>query len=393
MGQESTTFAHDIITELVSTHTNLNLDTDIIVYNDNFYDVVLSHDSLGLGESYILGWWDEGSRSLDELFYEITKVDLKNKLIESSFLPKFTQNITILYNYFFLNNSIENSKIVALQHYDLDIQLYETMLGNTMTYSCGYFLNSHESLDNAQYNKLELVKRKLNVKTGMRILDIGSGWGTLAAYLGDYHAHVDGITISREQFMYARKKFQNEYVKFYLEDYREFKPSYQYDAIISVGMFEHVGSKNYEEFMKIVDNLLKPQGIFLLHTIGVTKSAIVPDRWIDKYIFPNYQLPSLEQIIQSSKNYFVVEDVHNFGSNYDKTLMCWHNNFVTNFDKLNKKLYKPLTNEFYRMWTYYLLSCAGSFRSRQLQLYQVVMVKNPILAYNRPTLENASIII
>ena len=152
-------------------------------------------------------------------------------------------------------------------------------------------------------------------------------------------------------------------------------------------MFEHVNSNNYEEFMRIVNDLLKDEGLFLLHTIGSIKSVHVADRWISKYIFPNSHLPSLSQISKSSEKIFVIEDVHNFGANYDKTLMCWYNNFVTNFEELNKNIAKPLNIEFYRMWTYYLLSCAGAFRSRKIQLYQVVLAKNPLMAYSRPNLD------
>ena len=375
--------SRDLIKELISC-TNLDLDTDIIVHNEKFYDRVFRDESLGLGESYLLGWWDAKGKTLDEIFYDVSKADLKNKLCEMSLVSKLTLGLNWLYNYFYPVKSIEDSKIVALRHYDLDRKLYESMLGNLMVYSCGYFMNENDTLERAQYNKMELIKEKLNVRPGMRILDIGCGWGELAAHLGGNNVYVDAITISREQYDYAKEKFEKENIKFHLQDYREFKPKYKYDVIVSVGMFEHVNSNNYEEFMKITNGFLKDQGLFLLHTIGSTKSVYVPDRWINKYIFPNSQLPSLAQITQSAEQLFVVEDVHNFGANYDKTLMCWHDNFVKNLDELNKKLTKPLNTEFYRMWKYYLLSCAGAFRSRKLQLYQVVLAKNPLVAYNRP---------
>lgn len=376
--------SNELIRDLVLSCTDIKLDTDIVVHNDKFYDRVFNEESLGLGETYMLGWWDAKDKTLDELFYDVTKADLKSKLLDLSLISKLRLGWTWLYNYFYPVRTIDESKIVALQHYDLDRKLYESMLGDSMVYSCGYFMNETDTLDQAQNNKMELIARKINLKPGMRILDIGCGWGRLAYYLGQNNVYVDAITISREQYDFAVEHFQNDYVKFHLQDYREFKSDHQYDAIVSVGMFEHVNSNNYVEFMKIAYSFLKPQGLFLLHTIGSTKTVDVPDRWIGKYIFPNSHLPSLSQITSSVENLFVVEDVHNLGANYDKTLMCWYNNFVSGFNELNQQLKTPLSNEFYRMWTYYLLSCAGGFRSRKIQLYQVVLAKDPVETYERP---------
>lgn len=372
-----------IIYKLMSKITDIDLDTDIVVHNSEFYDRVFYENSLGLGETYMLGFWDTNGKTLDELFCTVCKEDLKSQLLEMSISSKISLGMTWFYNYLFPVKSIEDSKIVALQHYDLDRKIYESMLGKSMTYSCAYFKTGLETLDQAQLNKMELIKIKLGIKPGMRVLDIGCGWGSLAAYLSIDNVCVDAITISKEQYAYATEHFESDRVKFYLQDYREFKPQYQYDAIVSVGMFEHVNSNNYEIFMKTVHALLKPRGLFLLHTIGSTKSVYVPDKWIGKYIFPNSQLPSLAQITLSAEKLFVVEDVHNFGSSYDKTLMQWHNNFTTNYELLNQSMEIPLTKEFYRMWTYYLLSCAGAFRARKIQLFQVVLAKDPVVHYDR----------
>lgn len=374
-------YSRKIINQL-ATLADINLNTNIIINDEIFYDRVFQDESLGLGESYMMGWWDAGNITLDEFFFRIGKAELKEKLIQLSYYSRFKLGLVWLYNYLFPVKTIEDSKVVALKHYDLDKEIYEAML-EPMVYSCGYFINPSDTLKQAQNNKMELIKQKLKIKPGMRILDIGCGWGELAAFLGKDNIYVDAITISNEQYKYAKDKFENEYIAFYLSDYREFKPSYKYDAIVSVGMFEHVNSNNYVEFMEIVYDLLKPEGLFLLHTISSNKTVVVPDRWINTYIFPNSCLPTLAQIAKSSENFFVTEDVHNFGSHYDKTLMCWYNNFVTNFDKLNEKLSKPLGKVFYRMWTYYLLSCAGTFRARKIQLYQVVMAKNPLNGYQR----------
>ncbi|XWV25071.1 cyclopropane fatty acyl phospholipid synthase [Tupanvirus deep ocean] len=375
-------FSREIINKLAQI-SGIEIGIDIIVNDERFYDRVFKDDSLGFGESYVLGWWDAGAMELDEIFYRISKANIKNKLYDLSFYSKAKLVSLKLYNYWFPVNSIEESKVVAVQHYNLGNELYEMML-EPMIYSCAYFRSPSDSLYQAQINKMELISKKLKIESGTRVLDIGCGWGELAFYLSENNVFVDGITISEEQFQYAQQKFSSDYVKFHLVDYREFAPSYQYDAIVSVGMFEHVNSNNYKEFMEIVHKLLKPGGLFLLHTIGSNISTNICDRWINKYIFPNSALPSIAQIASSSEGKFVIEDVHNIGPHYDKTLMCWYNNFTKNFDKINSKRETPFSNEFFRMWSYYLLACAGSFRARNIQLYQVVLSKESDDAYQRP---------
>lgn len=361
----------------------IEIDKDILVHDDRFYDRVFRYGSLGLGESYVLGWWDAGSMGIDSLIFKICRADLNAELAKMSYYARIKMGLSWLYRYCFPVGTIEDSKMVALQHYDLDKQIYEAML-DIMVYSCAYFKNTNDTLYQAQINKMDMIYAKLGLNAGMKILDIGCGWGTLASYFGNFKVYVDGITISEEQYKYAKENFENEYVKFYLKDYREFDPEYTYDAIVSVGMFEHVNSNNYQKFMEIVSKLLKPGGLFLLHTIGGNITKIVPDPWISKYIFPNSCLPSLAQITNASEKIFVIEDVHNFGYHYSETLMCWYKNFLENVDELNNKLKKPLTVEFCRMWTYYLLSCSGAFRARDLQLYQIVLSKNPKGGYTRP---------
>jgi len=360
---------------------------DIIVQNMEFYDKVFNDDSLGLGESYIMGWWDVGRSTLDDIFYRILKTDLSEKLRRLSFYAKTKLVIRRIHNYWFPVKTVEQSKLVALQHYDLGNTFYEQML-EPMVYSCGYFRNTFDTLFEAQMAKMELIRKKLKIEPGMRVLDIGCGWGVLAAYLSKNGAIVDAITISQQQYEYAKEKYADDFTRFYLADYREFKPDYQYDAIVSVGMFEHVNYNNYYQFMEIVNSLLKSDGLFLLHTIGTNISTTVCDPWINKYIFPNSSLPSLSQIAQSSEKFFVIEDVQNFGLDYDKTLMCWYHNYMQFYEKLrageNIVTNFEITNEFHRMWTYYLLSCAGNFRARKIQLYQVVFSNKTEQKYNRP---------
>ena len=250
-----------------------------------------------------------------------------------------------------------------------------------MVYSCAYFRGdtdkftpSMNALLEAQENKFKLLGQKLHLEPGMQVLDIGCGWGGLAHYLSK-EVQVDAITNSVQQYEYAKKTFPTDRIHFHLCDYREFKSGKQYDRIVSVGMFEHVCPKQYRQFMEIVYNLLKPNGIFVLHTIGQNKSQSQSDPWITKYIFPNSFVPSLAQISTSSEGLFVIEDLHNLGINYDKTLLCWYHNLKQYplSDKVND-----------RKWQYYLLLCAGYFRARQFQLYQIVLTKSRYELYSRP---------
>jgi len=246
------------------------------------------------------------------------------------------------------------------------------MLDKGLNYSCAYWKNA-ETLDAAQEAKLDLICQKIGLRSGMKVLDIGCGWGGFAKYAAEkYGARVHGITVSRKQVEFGNDCCQCLDVKIELKDYRKVRE--KFDRIVSVGMFEHVGCKNYRIFMKVAHRCLKPDGLFLLHTIGGNTSTGSTDPWIDKYIFPNSVLPSSKQITSAIEGLFVLEDWHNFGQYYDKTLMAWYNNFTKNWAKI-KDAYDE---RFYRMWTYYLLSCAGSFRSRRNHLWQIVFSKRGI---------------
>jgi cyclopropane-fatty-acyl-phospholipid synthase len=338
---------------------------DIQVHNPNFYSRVLKQGSLGLGESYMDGWWD--AASLDDFFYLVLKANLDKK-ISLNFK-------TILY---FLSSTLFNQQTksqafkIGEQHYDLGNDLYTAMLDPYMAYSCGYWRTA-DNLAQAQEAKLDLICRKLGLRAGDRILDIGCGWGSFAKYAAQkYGVQVDGVTVSKEQADLGRKLCAGLPINFLLQDYR--KITGKYDHIVSVGMIEHVGHKNYRTYMKVAAEHLKDDGLFLLHTIGGNASTTSTDPWIAKYIFTNSMLPSIKQLAQAMENIFVMEDWHNFSADYDKTLMAWFANFDRNWPSLREKY----GDRFYRMWKYYLLSCAGSFRSRKNQLWQIVLSKQGI---------------
>jgi cyclopropane-fatty-acyl-phospholipid synthase len=246
------------------------------------------------------------------------------------------------------------------------------MLDKQMAYSCGYWRDAG-NLDEAQENKLDLICRKLGLQPGTKVLDIGCGWGSLAKYAAEkYKAEVVGITVSQEQVDLARKICGGLPVEIKLMDYRDIRG--QFDRIVSVGMIEHVGYKNYRTFMEVTHRCLQGDGLFLLHTIGSNKSRTSVDPWINKYIFPNGMLPSIKQLGSAIEGLFVMEDWHNFSADYDKTLMAWDGRFEDSWEKLKSKY----DEGFHRMWRYYLLSCAGSFRARKNQLWQIVLSKRGI---------------
>jgi cyclopropane-fatty-acyl-phospholipid synthase len=246
------------------------------------------------------------------------------------------------------------------------------MLGERLIYSCGYWKNA-SILEGAQEAKLDLVCRKLGLRPGMRVLDIGCGWGGTAKFAAErYQVEVVGITVSEQQAKFGKELCRRLPVDIRLQDYRNIEETF--DRILSIGMFEHVGYKNYTTFMRIVRNCLKDRGLFLLQTIGGIRSVTRNDPWIERYIFPNSMLPSAKQICSAIEGVFVLEDWHSFGPDYDKTLMEWFRNFHENWDIL-----KEYYNErFYRMWKYYLLSCAGSFRARKNELWQIVLSANGV---------------
>lgn len=358
-----------LVTELLSfadVKINGSNPWDIKVYNDEFYKRAITEGELGIGESYMDRWWEV--EKVDELIYRILNAQLDKKIrLKFSILSKLvTSRLLNL-------QSKQRAFIIGEKHYDLGNDLFQIMLDKRMNYSCAYW-NNTESLDEAQENKLDLICRKLYLKPGMRILDIGCGWCAFDKYAAEkYGVEVVGITVSKEQVELGKKIGESLPVDCRLMDYRDINE--KFDRIVSVGMIEHVGYKNYRKYFEIANNCLKDDGLFLLHTIGRIQSWKSIDPWTHKYIFPNGMLPSVAQLSKAAEGLFIIEDLHNFGAYYDKTLMSWFNNFNNSWDKLKEKY----DERFYRMWKYYLLSCAGSFRARRNQLWQIVLSKNGVL--------------
>ena len=345
---------------------------DIKVHNENFYKRILSGGSLAFGESYMDGWWD--CEKLDELFNHFLRAKLEKKIKQNSRLF-FSIVSANLFNF----QRISRAFNIGEKHYDIGNDLFKIMLDKRMVYSCGYWKNVN-TLNQAQEAKFELICKKIGLKKGDNILEIGCGWGGFLKYASEkYGVSGVGLTVSKEQTKFAKELCENLPIKILLQDYRSKINGAPFDYIISIGMFEHVGMKNYEEFMQIVHKNLKDDGLFLLHTIGNNQSRTIADPWIDKYIFPGGMLPSIKQVGESIEDLFVMEDWHNFGPDYDKTLMAWHNNFTKNWNKIKKNY----DERFYKMWEYYLLLCAGSFRARKNQLWQIILSKKGVLGgYN-----------
>jgi len=301
---------------------------DIRVHDDRFYRRVLTEAHLGTGESYMDDWWD--CEALDEFFYRVLRKKLDRQV---SGLPRFIGSIA--------------GKILNLQHprraftvgethYNIGNDLYGAMLDKRMIYSCGYWDGARD-LDEAQERKLRLVFDKLMLEPGMHLLDIGCGY-------------CSGFPIEIK-----------------LMDYRDLSAG-TFDRIYSIGMFEHVGHKNYRTYFQKARNALDPKGLFLLHTIGSNRTGTNTDRWTSRYIFPNSMLPSADHIARTSEGTFVLEDWHSFGYDYFLTLKAWNENI----ERHRITLGKNYSERFFRMWRYYLLSAAGSFRARHVQLWQVL---------------------
>lgn len=338
---------------------------DIEVRDPRLYRRVFAQGSLGLGEAYMDGWWE--CASLDEFFARVHRAGLEQE-VRGTLPDALAAGRARLLNL----QSRRRAFAVGERHYDLGNDLYARMLDRRMVYSCAYW-KSAKDLDGAQEAKLDLVCRKLGLSSGMRLLDIGSGWGSLAEWAATRHdASVVGVTVSRDQAQWSEERCRGLPVEVRVQDYRELAArGERFDRVASIGMFEHVGFRNYRRFMEVAHGALDDGGLLLLHTIARDRPAVAADPWIERYIFPNSMLPAPSQIARAAEGLFAIEDVQNLGAHYDPTLLAWHENFESRWPELADRY----GERFRRMWRYYLLSSAGGFRARRLHVHQYVLAK------------------
>lgn len=332
---------------------------DLAVNDARFYARVVSQGPLGLGESYVERWWE--CVALDQFFCKLLQAHLDRQ-------ASLSLSAAVAYLKARVTNRQAKSRATqnARRHYDLGNDLYRNMLGRWMLYSSANWKDAR-TLEEAAESKLEFVCRRVHLHAGQRILDIGCGWGGFAKYAAEkYGAEVVGITVSAEQAALSREICSDLPVEIRCQDYRDVRG--EFDAIVSLGMFEHVGYKNYRRFMEIVRGCLRPGGLFYLNTIGANESGYRANSWTEKYIFPGGMLPSIAQIGAAAEGLFVMEELQDWAEFYDKTLLNWFEKFHKNWGHLRDRY----GERFYRMWKYYLLSSAGAFRSKSIQDWQML---------------------
>jgi cyclopropane-fatty-acyl-phospholipid synthase len=331
---------------------------DIQVKDSRTYGRIMRAGTIGVGESFTEGWWD--CQALDQMIERAVRGNLYGVLAKS-----WAMRAQLVRSRLF-NLQATRAFEVGERHYDVGNDLYREMLGPRMMYTCAYFKET-DSLDAAQEAKLDLVCRKIGLSPGMRVLDLGCGWAGFAAFAAErYGASVVGYTVSREQAAWAQERYAALPIEIRLEDYRHATGSY--DAVVSIGLMEHVGPKNHRGYMQLAARRLGPGGRAFIHTIGGASPRTQIDPWFDKYIFPNAAIPTLGQLATAMEEILVPEDVQNIGPHYDRTLMAWWANFDAAWPRLRDKY----GDTFYRMWKFYLLVSAAYFRTRQHNLYQIV---------------------
>jgi cyclopropane-fatty-acyl-phospholipid synthase len=337
---------------------------DIVVHDDRFYERLLREKSIGLGESFMDGWWE--TDALDVFIEKVKRADLE-QTIKDSWRLKLLGAQALLFN----RQSVDRAHRSIAVHYDIGNDLYERMLDPRMIYTCAYWKDA-EDLASAQEAKLDLVCRKVGLRPGMRVLDLCCGWGGFALYAAEkYGCEVVGLTVSKAQAQLGQQRAKDSGlpVEILHADYREAQGVY--DRVVSIGMMEHVGPKNYRGVMELIHRRMVDEGVALVHTIANNRSVSHGTPFVDKYVFPDAVAPSIAQLGKAIEGLFILEDLHNIGPDYDPTLMAWWKNF----DEAYPELEHRYDRRFYRMWQFYLLGAAGASRSRGAQLYHLVLTK------------------
>lgn len=342
---------------------------DLQVHNPAIYGDLLRRGSLALGEAYVRGDWD--CEALDQLFTRLLGSP-GSRQVSGGFLPhaQLLSALRCQAEHWMNWQTRQRSTRVARQHYDIDHRVYAATLDSRLIYSCAHWQHA-DDLETAQLHKLQRICQKLELSPGMRLLDVGCGWGALAAFAAaTYGVEVVGITLSQKQADFCRTHFGDQF-DVVLCDYRseQLREMGSFDRIVSIGMLEHVGRKNDRRYFETLSRLLNPDGLILIQTIGSHDTNDALDPWIDTYIFPGGRLPSAQQLSTGFEDRFLLQDWENFGFDYDRTLMAWWQNFEQSWPALQAQL-QP---SFDRFWRYYLLCCAGFFRSGQGQLWQLVL--------------------
>jgi len=342
------------------------------LFDKSLHYKLLFYPDFYFGEAYTEGTLTIENGTLTE-FLNMALQNIGRK--ETNFFSEILNNIRGSYRYLTNFNFIKKSKINAAHHYDISDELYDLFLDSKRQYSCAYFKNENESLETAQNNKIEHIIKKLNLKPNQKVLDIGSGWGSLAIEIAKKtQCQVLGITLSKNQFAYSNKKTKEmnmgNQVEFRLCDYREVKE--KFDRVVSVGMMEHIGRKFYKIFFNKVHEILNDDGIALLHTIGSVNPPRQPQPWITSFIFPGGYTPSLSQLTTPvERSGLILTDLEILRMHYSHTLRHWKERFLKNKDKALKMFDK----KFYRMWLFYLVSCEQAFKWGDQVVFQLQLTK------------------
>lgn len=343
-------------------HVNGPASHDIRVHDKRFYWRTLAHGSLGFGEAFMDGWWS--CEDLEEMVFRLIRSEVRRRAY------RHPGAVALEWLNRIRNDQNRRRSLRApRRHYDFDNEMFQAFLGRYMNYSCGYYAGTGD-LDEAQILKMDIICRKLDLQPGEHLLDVGGGWGEFALYAAKhYGVHVTSVNISEEQMRFARRRCAGYDVDVVRSDYRDIAG--QYDKVAAIAMFPHVGHRNHRTFMQAMYRALKPGGTFLIESTMNTATTTAGDPWIDRYIFPGLLMPSGSQICAAMEGLFVIEDLHNFGPHYVKTLRAWNANFQNAWGRFAARHDERVR----RMFEYFFLISAALFRARTMEYWHLVLTR------------------